>query len=271
MPSESTLKQYASRMEILKKNGIKPMENPGAFLDWLEANQPSGSSKKLYLSAVKNADAERFPKMLQDKLNELYQKQNEKDKEQKLSEKQEKNYVVWKELADVQTRLEAMEKTDAQWKQFLVVSLYTLNAPVRADYGDMRVFPKRSKKRTENELIWNSNPVFVFREYKTAKTYGEVEIPVSLPLRKVIREWFEHLGGVPEFLLGSASSANTFAVYVADTFKKHTGKEVGVSLLRHSYITEHYPRLNTIKQKEALARQMLHSKDLQEKYRIVDA
>jgi hypothetical protein len=270
MPSESTLKQYAMRMEILKKNGINPTENPQSFLDWAEKNEHGGSSQKLYLSAIKNSNPAAFPKVLQDRLSELYGRQNEKDKDQKLSEKQEKNYVPWKELAEVQTRLAGMEKTSAMWKQFLVVSLYTLNAPVRADYGEMEVHSKRDKKRTENELIWNSKPVFVFRKYKTAKTYGVVEIPVSAPLRKVIAGWFEHLGNVPQYLLGgSSSSSNTFAVYVADTFKKYTDKEVGVSLLRHSYITEHFPKLNTIKQKEDLARRMLHSKDLQEKYRIV--
>lgn len=270
MPSESTLKQYAMRMAILKKDGIKPIENPQSLLSWLDTKAIGNSAQKVYLSAVKNSNPEAFPKALQDKLNELYTAQNKQDMEQKLTEKQEKNFLKWEDLMAVQKTLAEKSKGALSWKQFLVVSLYTLNAPVRADYGEMEVFTKRNKKRLGNELIWNKKPVFVFRVYKTAKTYGTVEIPVSKPLQEVIKGWFEHLGGVPKYLLGdNSSNSNTFASYVASTFRQYTGKEVGVSLIRHAYITAQFPNLKTIKQKEALARKMLHSRDLQEKYRIV--
>ena len=45
-----------------------------------------------------------------------------------------------------------------------------------------------------------------------------------------------------------------------------TRKTIGINLLRHAYIKHHYPELTTIKQKEDLARMMLHSKDKQEAY-----
>jgi hypothetical protein len=59
---------------------------------------------------------------------------------------------------------------------------------------------------------------------------------------------------------------NTFAVYVSRIFKAYTEKEVGVSLIRHSYITHVYPTLRSLVQKQQLASRMLHSTDLQEKY-----
>jgi len=187
-------------------------------------------------------------KELQDRLNELYKKQNEKDLEQKLTDKQEQNFVKWEDILAVQKKLADMEnKSDSKWRQYLIVSLYTLNAPVRADYGEMEVFPKYNKKRTGNELIWKkTKPEFVFRVYKTAKTYGEVRIPLSKPLQKVVGEWFNHLGGTPKYLLGDTpSSPNTLATYIFDTMRKHTGKEVGVSLIRHSYITHIFPKLKS--------------------------
>lgn len=268
MPSESTLKQYASRMEILKKAGIDAFTNPSALLKWFETQKQGASSQKLYLSAVKNADPEKFPKVLQDKINELYEQQNKKDSEQVLTAKQQDNFVKWEDIVAVQKKLADLpDKSQSKWRQYLITSLYTLNAPVRADYGEMEVFPKYNKKRTGNELIWNKNPKFIFRVYKTAKTYGEVVIPVSKQLQAVIRGWFEFLGGTPKYLLGAASSTpSTFAGYITDVFRKHTGKEVGVSLIRHSYITHMFPKLKSIKQKEELAKKMLHSKELQEKY-----
>jgi hypothetical protein len=173
--------------------------------------------------------------------------------------------VKWTDIAKMQSEFGEPDTT-ARWKQYLVVSLYTLNPPVRADYGEMEVHSKYDKNRTGNELIWNKSPAFIFRDYKTAKTYGEVKIPVSKSLQQVIAGWFEHLGETPSHLLGKASSPNTFAVYVASTFKQLLGKELGVSMLRHAYITHMFPKLKSIKQKQDLARKMLHSKELQEKY-----
>jgi hypothetical protein len=266
MPSQSTLKQYAMRMNILARDGVDP-HNATKLFAWFDHKGQGPSSQKLYLSAIKNFDPETFPKVLQDRLNTLYAEQTKKEMTQTLSEKQTTNFVKWPELLDVQTKLAEMQKTDAQWKQYLVVSLYTLTPPVRADYGEVEVHTRRDKSRSGNELIWNSKPTFVFRKYKTAKTYGVVELPVPKPLQEVIRQWFEHLGGVPQYLLGeTSSSSNTFAAYVAQTFRKYTGKEVGVSLIRHSFITYRFPSLKTIAQKQELATKMLHSRDLQEKY-----
>jgi hypothetical protein len=273
MPSESTIKQYTARLSQLEKSGINAIADPNSLFKWFESQALGASAQKVYLSALKNANQDNFPKVLQDKLNELYQQQNKKDMEQTLSDKQQANFVEWKELVAVQKKLADKEnKTDNEWKQYLVASLYTLNAPVRADYGEMEVHKKYNSERTGNEIIWGiKKPVFVFRVYKTAKTYGEVKIDISKPLQDVIKSWFDHLGGVPKYLIGDTpSNTNTFAIYVAETFKRYTGKTVGVSLIRHSYITDVFPHLKTLKQKQDLATSMLHSRDLQEKYRVIE-
>lgn len=266
MPSESTLKQYAMRMNILARDGVNPHDETALFA-WFDRQGHGPSSQKVYLSAIKNSNPETFPKVLQDKLNALYAEQTKKEMKQTLTEKQQSNFVKWGDLVAIQQKLAQAQKTDAQWKQYLIVSLYTLTPPVRADYGEMEVHTRRDKSRTGNELIWNSKPVFVFRKYKTAKTYGVVELPIPKPLREVIADWFKHLGNVPKYLLGETSvSSNTFAVSVAETFRKHTGKDIGVSLIRHSFITYSFPSLKTLKQKQDIASRMLHSRDLQEKY-----
>lgn len=267
MPSASTLAQYKMRLDILARDKVNPYDAKALF-GWFDRRGHGASSQKLYLSAIKNSNPETFPKVLQDKLNELYSAQTKKEMTQTLSEKQQTNFVKWPELMAVQKRLAEMEtRTPAQWKEYLIVSLYTLTPPVRADYGEMEVHTRRDKTRTGNELIWNSKPVFVFRQYKTAKTYGVVELPIPKPLQSVIQDWFNHLGHVPTFLLGEqGTSSNTFAVSVANIFERLTGKKIGVSLLRHSFITHTFPSLKTLKQKQAIATKMLHSRDLQEKY-----
>ena len=263
MPSESSLKQYAFRMERLRQESVS-YTNLAELMRWFELKGLGASSQKVYLSAIKHSNPDAFPKALQDKLNELYTEQNKRDTTQVLTETQQERFVRW---TDVQKAYSSFRPTNIlEWRTFLIMSLYMLQPPVRADYGEMRIFPKYDKKRTGNELIWNKSPVFVFRDYKTAKTYGEVKIPVSKALQDVIRDWFERLGMMPSHLLGDAVSPNTFAVTVARTFKKLLGQEFGVSMLRHSYITHMFPKLKSIKQKEDLAKKMLHSRDLQEKY-----
>jgi hypothetical protein len=186
MPAENTLKMYGIAIRKLADAKVD-INKPAEVLDWFESQKFSNSTKKVYLSAIKYEVKEKFAKELQDKLNELYKKQNEKDMEQKLTDKQEQNFVKWEDIVAVQKKLADMEnKTDSKWRQYLITSLYTLNAPVRADYGEMEVFPKYNKKRTGNELIWKKKAEFVFRVYKTAKTYGEVRIPVSKPLQRLL-------------------------------------------------------------------------------------
>jgi len=272
-PSGTTLKQYAARINTLQVAKIDAIADPQSLFAWFAETKQGISSQKAYLSAIKNASPDTFLPVLQEKLTSLYQKQNENDKEQKLTAAQALQYLPWKEILEVQKTLATMpDRTDAQQKHLLVVSLYTLTPPVRADHGDMKIFKNKASKtkpRTGNELIWTKNPSFVFREYKTAKTYGEVVLPIPKPLVKIIEDYFTFLGKVPTFLLGEEMSANTLSSYVQGIFKQYTGKEVGVSLLRHSFITFIFPSLTTIAKKETLARQMLHSKQLQEQYNVV--
>jgi hypothetical protein len=270
-PSETTLKQYAARLKTLANAKVDPIGKPQSLLDWFAETKQGNSSQKAYISAVKNAFPDSFPSALQDELNGLYKKQNEVDKEQKLTKAQALHYMPWADILAVQTTLAAIkDKTPAQQKHLLVVSLYTLTPPVRADYGDVKIFKNKAMKtrpRTGNELIWTKKPVFVFREYKTAKSYGEVTLPIPKPLVKIIEDYFTFLGEVPKFLLGEEMSANTLSQYVQDVFRQYTGKEVGVSLLRHSYRT--FRGDMSIAEKEVLARQMLHSATMGEQYRVM--
>jgi len=184
-----------------------------------------------------------------------------------LSAKQVANFVPFTELKLVQQRLAAKkDKTDQEWLDYVVSSLYTLNPPVRADYGEMNVFSRRNAARTGNELIWKEkNPVFLFRDYKTKSTYGPIEIGLTEPLIAVIKQWFEHLGGVPAHLLNAAYDRNALLGVISNAFKS-TGKQIGVNLLRHAYIKHHFPGLVSIRAKEQLAKAMMHSREKQEHY-----
>ena len=274
--SDTTKTKYDQAIKRIKDAGLDmgndEDDDVSKVIEWIKS-KGGESAQKVYLSAIKYElgkldKPNYFPRQYQHEIDRLYGRQNEKDKGQELSEKQTSNFVPYDELLAVQHRLAAKEdKTDRDWKNLLVASLYTLNPPIRADYGSVQVFNKRRQGRTGNELIWGQKDgaYFVMRDYKTKGTYGSVEIRVSPELHAVIDAWFAHVGKIPKFLLGRAITSNDLLGEIQDAFRS-TKKVIGVNLLRHAYIKHRFPGLTTIKQKEELAMMMLHSKEKQEQY-----
>ena len=276
---ETTKVKYDQAIKRIKDAGLDMGndvdDDVSKVIEWIKS-KGGESAQKVYLSALKYElgkldKPNYFPRQYQKEIDRLYGKQNEKDEEQELTEKQTSNFVPYDELLAVQHRLAAKEnKTDRDWKNLVVASLYTLNPPVRADYGSVQVFKKRRQGRTGNELVWGQKDgsYFVMRDYKTKGTYGNVEIRVSPELAAVIDAWFTHLGKIPKFLLGRAITSNALLGEIQDAFRS-TKKDIGVNLLRHAYITDFFKQPRSIKEKEQLADMMLHSRDRQEKYAVL--
>jgi hypothetical protein len=270
--SDASKKKYDQAIQRLKTAGYDIETQPAKVIEWIK-KQGGNSAQIVYYSAIKYELGKLdkpfpVPREYQDEIDRLAGKQKETVKNQELSEKQVANFVPYEDLLAVQQKLAAKaDKSDAEWKDYLIASLYTLQPPVRADYGEVRIVKKRSKIRTGNELVWGlkKGDYFVFREYKTKGTYGTVEVRVSPALRDVITAWFLHLGKTPSTLLGRVVTPNDLLGLINHAFRS-TKKVIGINLLRHAYIKHHFPQLTTIKQKEELALKMLHSKDKQEQY-----
>ena len=272
--SDASKKKYDQAITRLKTAGYNIEEQPKEVIEWVR-KQGGNSAQIVYYSAIKyelNKLQKPFPvpREYQDEIDRLAGKQKEAQKSQVLSEKQQTNFVPFADLLAVQERLAAKEdKSDGDQKDLLIASLYTLQPPVRADYGEVKVFARRSSKRTGNELIYGQKKgaYFVFREYKTAKTYGDMEVRVAPALLSVITGWFEHLGKTPKHLLGRPVTPNDLLGLINHAFRS-TKKDIGVNLLRHAYITNFMKTPRTIKEREELAMKMLHDKDTQEKYAV---
>ena len=270
--SDASKKKYDLAIQRIKDAKLNIETQPKEVIAWIKT-KGARSAQVVYYSAIKYEVGKLdkpfpVPREYQEELDRLSGIGKEEQKNQELSEKQVSNFVPYTDLLAVQQRLAAKEdKSDADWKDYLIASLYTLTPPVRADYGDVKIVKKRSATRTGNELIWGQKggDYFVFREYKTKGTYGVVEVRVPPALHDVIDGWFTHLGKTPNTLLGRAVTPNDLLNYINHAFRS-TKKVIGVNLLRHAYIKHHFPQLTTIKQKEELAMKMLHSKDKQEEY-----
>ena len=269
--SDSTKTKYDQAIKRIKDAGLNLETQVKEVIAWVKS-KGGDSAQKTYYSAIKyelgKLDKPFYlPQPYQDEIDRLYGLQNKKDNAQELTEKQVSNFVPYTQLLAIQERLGAKEdKSDKDWKDYLIASLYTLQPPVRADYGAVQVVGKRGN-RPGNQLVWGQKQgaYFIWKEYKTSKIYGTREVRVSDALHAVIRQWFEHLGKTPKYLLGRSIDSNDLLGEIQHAFRQ-TGKTIGVNLLRHAYIKHHFPALTTINQKETLAYAMLHSKEKQEQY-----
>jgi hypothetical protein len=246
------------------------LKKPQEFFDYVKEKGFGESAEKQYLSAIKwylIKENIAVPDEYQRRIDELYAKMNEQDVMQQLKPKLLEKFVPYDKLMEAQKKLaDNTEKTEKQWVDYVVASLYTLNPPIRNDFGDMKVFKRRDTRRKGNELIWNKNPIIVMREYKTDGAHGAVELPVSKPLQKVIAEWFSHLGVLPSYVLGTKYNDTASLKLIASAFGT-TGKFVGIDNLRHSYIQHHLPEIATNTEKRRnLADRMLHSIATQQNY-----
>jgi hypothetical protein len=207
------------------------------------------------------------PDEYQRRIDVLYAKMNDQDIKQQLKPKLLEKFVSYDKLMEAQKKLaDNTEKTEKQWVDYVVASLYTLNPPIRNDFGDMKVFKRRDTRRKGNELIWNKNPVIIMREYKTNGSHGAVELPISKSLQKVIAEWFSHLGVLPSYVLGTKYNDTASLKLIASAFGT-TRKFVGIDNLRHAYIQHHLPEIATNTEKRRnLADRMLHSVATQQNY-----
>lgn len=271
-PTRKPLKETSKRKYDLAIARLKDVDlkKPQEFFDYVKEKGFGESAEKQYLSAIKwylIKENIAVPDEYQRRIDELYAKMNEQDVMQQLKPKLLEKFVPYDKLMEAQKKLaDNTEKTEKQWVDYVVASLYTLNPPIRNDFGDMKVFKRRDTRRKGNELIWNKNPIIVMREYKTDGAHGAVELPVSKPLQKVIAEWFSHLGVLPSYVLGTKYNDTASLKLIASAFGT-TGKFVGIDNLRHSYIQHHLPEIATNTEKRRnLADRMLHSIATQQNY-----
>lgn len=264
---ESTKKKYQQAINRLKDLDL---QKPEEFFNYVKEKELGESFEKLNLSAIKwylSKENLNFPDEYQKRIDALYNRQFEKDMDQVLPEKLKDKFVPYDKLLEVQQGLaEKKDKTDKEWLDYVITSLYTLNPPIRNNYGDMKIFKRRDIRRKGNELVWRKkNPIIVMRDYKNAGTNGPVELPISKALQQVLTEWFSHLNVLPSHILGAKYSDTQTAKLIAKSFGKNNF--LGIDNLRHSYIQHHLPPIATdTRARKNLADRMLHSVERQQAY-----
>lgn len=156
---------------------------------------------------------------------------------------------------------------------YLVVSLYILQPPVRLDFAPMTIINSIKDDDDKGNFLVNKSrnkKTFIINEYKSSKTYGKQVIDISKELNTVLNLYLKFHKN-DSFLLntrGKPLTSNALSKLITHAFGRYTNNIITLNLLRHIYITEKV-KIKTAdeeKEEEELAKSMHHSKNTQISY-----
>ena len=267
-PTAVSLNTYNYSLRRLKKlmdikdETLEWLKDSDAVITFIDGLSYSHNYKKtFYISIVSLLKLDKIPyDAYKVKMDSYNAKQQEIYENQQLSVAEADKYLDWKSILKVQ---QTMEKGTLD---HLLVSLYTLQAPVRLDYCNMKVVTTHPEAKDGNYLVMSDKPYFIFTQYKTAKRYGVIIREVPKALVVILKRYFK---GHPTEVLFSMSEG-AFSKLVGDIFEKLTTKRVTVNILRHSYVSYHKRNDKLIKQQQKLAKDLMHSTGMSDIYRRIN-
>ena len=186
---------------------------------------------------------------------------------QRMSQKQEENWVTQEEIRQVYERL--YNKIENLTKKNITVDSMTtirdvillaltsgLYIPPRRslDWSEMKI--RGFDKKTDNYLLKNK---LVFNVYKTSRTYGQEVIEVPESLQVLLKKYMALLPSGQEYLLVNKNGKKMTSVSIALALNKIFSKAVSVNMLRHSYLTEKYKDVPALTDMMDTSRKMGHS------------
>jgi hypothetical protein len=287
--SDITKKNYEGSMRRLRDGlkvpadaGLDFLKDFGKVSGWIDGLQLGISSKKAYYVAIKTVGKEILDattlKKYDDKFKALAEQSYTEAKKQLTTPAEAEKTMTWAEILAMKSKIEPKEG-ETNWniiQDWVIYSLYTMLPPLRADYSPMKFYDTMPRgKQTGNYLVLRkSSPVIVLQDYKTSSKFGTVNIKIPKELYAVLTVW--RTFNPSEWLIlkgdGEPMTPDNLSQRIIRLFLQHTGKAVGINMLRHAYITmKRSGKELTLLQKEVLARQMLHSTLTNELYRRVDA
>ena len=276
--SEKTKQLYEKCLARMKAEGLDVLKHE-PVVAWLDALALSNSSKKSYLAALLSV----VPKDTE--LYNIYGKKmksysvaiKEVEQEQKANPKQEEKWLSWDDILAATEKAKPETPSDFfALQDWVMLCLYTkMEAPLRADFAPMGVsgldFDDGEKGNWLK--IDDTKAVIVLNEYKSFKKWGRQSFDVPEPLYHILWEW-THVHNPSGWRLvkenGEPYDEGNLSQRVIRVMNRLTGKECGISMIRHAFQTQMDKGEKSIKEKEHLARLMLHTASVAETYRFLD-
>lgn len=293
--SPKSLASYEVRLtKLIEKTG-KPLEyiisHPKQIYPVLKQHYPNISTRKNVMTPIltlykndtglqrANAEAWGIWKRYHDDMNSLMEAVAKKNK---MTAKQETNYTSTEEVAlkIIELKKGTPHKTLVDSMQYVLLNLLNDIKPKRSDLGSVKIYRNNDPStNTSNYLVLQDNEVgkpsyFVLNTYsKTKKLYGKVEEEITSECASVIKESLRKYPRDYLFVdrFGKPYTKNdSYGKFVVKCFSDHFGRKTGTSLWRHIYIKEKVDPGSSEEHLEEVARLMLHSTRLQQRYRFVN-
>lgn len=185
------------------------------------------------------------------------------------------NWVNWSDVIKKQQELSATEYGSLN---HLVLSMYTLMEPMRADFGNLRIYIEGHEEpppdtSDENYIILSGvqgQSKIVLSEYKTSRKYGRFQRPLPDDLVRIIIKSLElqprHYVFVDDSLQPYIKK-NSYTRFVNRILERLFQKRFTISLLRHSFISGIDFNESTPSQLIQYSKNMMHSLGMQQLYR----
>lgn len=185
------------------------------------------------------------------------------------NEKQKEGLMSFDEICDIRDQLEYGSIPR------ILISLYTLVPPVRADFGSLKIYNLPiSKIDDQNNYLSINDKKIIIQKFKTAKNYHQITIDLPDILIKQIEQSLEQN---PREYLFVGRQNNPYTNNGYDHFANRIVKRVlnpyfSLNLFRHIYLSR--PDLDlknkTGLERKELADKMSHSLPVQQRYIFMD-
>lgn len=182
-----------------------------------------------------------------------------------MTERQKKAFIPFHEICQIRDQLPegSMER--------LLISLYTMMDPVRADFHDIEIYEKKPEKNEGNYMVLGHTNKLFLNDYKTALRYREIILDLPDDLVEKIKisliQYPRKYLFVDRF--GNPYNSNSFNKW-ANTLLKRTFNNpyFSLTMFRHIYLSS--PEVNikdkTLPERKEIAKNMGHSLDMQNQY-----
>ena len=285
--SEKTLENYQSTINRLKTmfggTFIGELSNANKVIEKINKEYDNLNTRRSYFSRIMKLIKEnpkwKVPntalKKYQNAFQQLEKKRIAQEDSNEPTPKEKANWVPFDKLMELREELGPKAKSFNGYQDYLIMSLYTMNPPVRLDYTPMKVITRLTKNidKSINYLLWSKGQKkFIFNNYKTERFHGPNEIKITGNLQKIIQTWFDKYNPKKQWLLLDKNkedpmTQNGLSQRVRAIIEKHTGKKAGVSMMRHSFISTMINGMTNLKTRKRIAKQMGHTVLEQLKYK----
>ena len=276
----ATLRSYTRSLNIHRKALDAPdddltfLKDYQMVINWIEGSKYALNSKKsIYIavvSSIKNLDGfEEACLKYREKMDSYNTTVQNNYETQQMSESEATKWLPWSEILDVVETARLAVEDCWSLQEYLILALYTMVPPVRLDYGEMKIVAAEPKDINGNYVVLKPQAYFLFSDYKTFSKYGVIRTNIPAPLLKVIQNWIEFSD---EYLLIDRHSGGplgdvALGQLIIAIFQKHCKKNIGVSILRHSYISHLRAKEMPVLESNKLAMAMHHSPKMSMIYR----